>query len=90
MARLQIVQLPATPDNPVPYLVVIDDLTPEQALGLPDKTIDMTTIEGCAGALVWDFGKIEVPVVAPLRVVNSEALSVAVSDRLRHIAMGVH
>lgn len=66
MARLQIVQLPATPDNPAPYLVVIDDLTPEQADSLPDKTLDMTTIVGCAGALVWDAGgQITVPAPVP-------------------------
>lgn len=65
MARLQIVQLPATPENPAPYLVVIDDLTPEQADSLPDKTLDMTTIDGCAGALVWDGGLITVPAPMP-------------------------
>src|SRR5438309_577163 len=65
MARLQIVQLPATPENPAPYLVVIDDLTPEQADSLPDKTLDMTTIVGCAGALVWGLGLITVPAPMP-------------------------
>jgi hypothetical protein len=74
MARLQIVQLPATPDNPAPYLVVIDDLTPEQAGSLPNKTLDMTPIVGCAGALVWDGGQIEVPAVPQLRMVDGDTI----------------
>jgi hypothetical protein len=83
MARLQIVQLPATPENPAPYLVVIDDLTPEQADSLPDKTLDMTTIVGCAGAFVWGLGQIAVPTATQLRWVNGADHGVDVSDALR-------